>query len=73
MKWFGKSWDAPICGDTEHVDTPTDKLCFCCQEPIAENDQGLIIPYLGKTTDTEEPWHTRCLLLSIVGDFGTGD
>lgn len=65
MKWFGETWHAPICEDDRHVETPVGQSCFECHEPITERDHGLIIPYLGKAADSEEPWHLDCFMRSI--------
>jgi len=42
MKWFGASWGAPFCEADEHIETPVGETCVHCDEPIAENDQGIV-------------------------------
>ena len=77
MKWFGKSWKAPICRTTEHVETPKG-YCVECGGDIQEDDQGLLIPFTGPldglekfvTTDANEVqnyivYHLDCFLESV--------
>jgi len=65
-QWFGKHWGAPLCDETEHVATPVGRLCLDCGEPIAEEDDGVLIPTIAETV-TIEPSHLNCHLRGIVG------
>ena len=65
MKWFGHQWNAPICEDSTHIETPVGQQCFWCEKPIIASDVGVVLPHLGETESTEEPWHLYCLQTSL--------
>lgn len=51
MRWFGESWGAPVNETTDHVDTPVGESCAQgCGRPIAEGDQGVLIPGVNTLT-----------------------
>ena len=60
MRWFGESWGAPINEDVEHAVTPVGKPCLRCGIDIEIHDQGLLVPLVGVTSVTDEPWHIQC-------------
>ncbi len=64
MKWFGKSWGAPICDPEDHTATPLGP-CAKCEKPICENDQGLVVPHLEESGAFDRGWHLDCFLGSI--------
>lgn len=67
MKWFGKSWGAPVCS-FEHIPTPVGAECFGnCGSPIAEGDRGIVTPFSGGEDDprTEAPYHLYCFLAAV--------
>jgi hypothetical protein len=71
MKWFGESWQAPICAPEDEVGTPVGAACLLCEAPIAEGDQGVIMPYSGELVDglvmaRMVPEHLDCFLDSIL-------
>ena len=47
MRWFGKPWGAEACDPASHVETPVGEICMWCDEPIAEEDRGFLMPHLG--------------------------
>jgi hypothetical protein len=66
MMWFGQL--APgATSDFPQVATPTGEACMWCDEAIAETDNGVIIPHLGKENTTAQPWHIECFTRSLVG------
>jgi hypothetical protein len=83
MRWFGKSWDAPICEDLEHAPTPLGEPCGWCREPIEEADNGLLIPHVERNYTMERPHHIECFIRETAGSvahqlrrckcFGGGD
>lgn len=60
--WFGASWDAPVCREDTHLETPVGWLCVECVFPIEPDDQGMLIPYtyggLDETSGRYEPCGT---------------
>lgn len=66
MKWFGKSWNAPVCDPRDHITTPVGKPCFYCKESIEENDSGLMHIHIGDTARMV-PEHYECFLRGIIG------
>ena len=72
MRWFGESWDAPVCEEGEHVPTPTG-ACGICDAAIRERDQGLILVRYGpNSTVLDFPVHIDCLL-SLVEPGAVSD
>lgn len=69
MKWFGESWDAPVCEPDEHVDAPVDRPCaYGCGCAIEKKDQGFLLPYVGRTTQPADlAYHRDCFLKSVLG------
>lgn len=75
MKWFGKSWGAPVCGYTEHAATPVGEFCMRCNQLIRAEDAGFILPSIEEIDParnlalcTQRPWHRYCFLTSILGE-----
>lgn len=64
MRRFGASWGAPICSAVEQAPTPTGFCCQYCGKPVAEYDQGLLIP---DEDGDERPWHLHCFRRSMLG------
>jgi hypothetical protein len=47
MRWFGESWGAPVCRNTEKAPTP-DVLCgHGCGHDIRRGDNGVLLQYDG--------------------------
>ena len=68
MKWFGKSWGAPVCDPKDHVDPPEDASCSVCLLPIEPYHQGFVLPRVGLDFEvTEAVYHRNCLLRLIIG------
>lgn len=62
MKWFGSSWGAPVCEDTEHVEVP-DVSCACCELEFDEQDRGVTLPFSGGPGDPPElSYHHGCFM-----------
>ena len=76
MKWFGKSWGAPICTKESHAETPVGEPCQWCEEPIEEDECGLLIPTVVEWLDDKtarevfKPTHQECLLREVIGSVG---
>jgi hypothetical protein len=66
MRWFGKPWGAEACDPASHVETPVGEICMWCDEPIAEEDRGFLMPHLGAAV-TMRAHHLECYLRSILG------
>jgi hypothetical protein len=61
VKWFGENWNALICYETEHIETPVGKRCGYCQERIQENSQGVLLPLFGHEWQPSEiPYELSC-------------
>lgn len=69
MKWFGKSWGAPISDNGEHVETPVGITCFYCGNEIDDGDRGVVLPYPGRSKD-EVAYHLHCYLTATGGSEG---
>lgn len=67
MKWFGESWGAPVCEDETHIEIPVGESCGYCDEPIAEGDQGLRMPFVGDPSGRGYMnAHHGCLLRAVL-------
>lgn len=64
-QWFGPAVNAPVCQILEHVPPPVGSPCLFCEQPIATNDCGLIVSYLGPGHATRRPTHYLCLMTAI--------
>jgi hypothetical protein len=40
MKWFGESWNAPVCESTERVAVPVGETCVRCRETFHETSRA---------------------------------
>jgi hypothetical protein len=69
MKWFGESWDAPVCEIVDHVATPVGEKCLHCDEPIAEGDYGVVIPLVDGNATIPIPEHYACFMRRIIGSI----
>lgn len=68
MRWFGRSWGAPVNEDGEQVPVPVGSACFRCGRLVDEDDQGVELPYAPPSGPlTLEPWHRACFLASLLG------
>lgn len=69
MRWFGESWGAPVCEETQHVETPDGEACPVCGRSIRMGDQGFELPYSHDGASWDEPdllaYHKDCLLRNI--------
>lgn len=65
MGWFGESWGAPVCNETEHTDTP-EGPCTYCEEDFTETSQGILLPFSGGPDSPPElPYHHACLMQTL--------
>jgi hypothetical protein len=65
--WFGESWHAPVCEETEHIRTPVGELCLDCDEPILEGDQGVTMPHwLGDGSYRSSARHLDCFIQTVL-------
>jgi hypothetical protein len=44
--FFGESWGAPILDHARQSPTPIGELCYLCERPIEDSDQGFIRPLI---------------------------
>lgn len=67
MKTFGQYRHES--GEVEHIAVPVGEVCLRCEEPIAETDSGVTMPYYGKrgTPPVERAIHVECHIRSFVG------
>lgn len=60
MKWFGKSWGAPVCNPADHVEVLPGTECGYCRLPV-DGGAGLVTPYLtAPGGPTEAVYHHNC-------------
>lgn len=74
--YFGEPWGPMLPPDDDEeewepvlcAETPVGQACLDCGVPIAESDQGLIIPCMHLDgPPTLEAHHRKCFLFSVVG------
>lgn len=70
--YFGPAWSDAMLRRARRVETPEGQDCFLCEEPIVENDRGLLraVARLGsdeKPFGKIEPVHVECDYLPIIG------
>lgn len=71
-RYFGEPWGAPFIDDAQRVPTPVGMDCSTCGEPVAEGDQGVVMPYVyagpdGAPAQSDTAQHRECFLLDVVG------
>lgn len=65
MKWFGESWGAPVCVPENHAPVPGER-CVVCDKQFWEDDQGIILPFVGGPDDPPElPYHLACFRTAL--------
>lgn len=61
MKWFGRTWGAPINKECEETSTPTTPCCYC-GKLFKPDDFGVVMPFHGEEGDPPEVgYHHHCL------------
>jgi len=46
---FGRPWDAPVCEEATFLpEVPTYARCTYCRDYFGEDDQGIVMPYIGE-------------------------
>lgn len=79
VRWFGKSWGAPVCDPRYHVETPLGEVCLECAGAVVDGDQGLIcacdpsIPnafwwYFAGDEHSVCAYHVACFEQSVFGN-----
>jgi hypothetical protein len=74
MYWFGKNWGL-ACDLMPQIETPVGLRCSYCPLPIAEEDSGVELPYVGPKLEkghftvhdgmVHVIYHRDCLLRNI--------
>lgn len=74
MKWFGKSWGAPVCDYAEWCVTPIGEPCLDCQKRITEHDCGFVVPLIESVDWNTEMarvslrcYHRACFVKNVLG------
>jgi hypothetical protein len=63
VKWFGENWNALVCYETEHAETPVGRKCGYCQEQIKKNSQGVLLPHWADGSGPDDiPYELSCFL-----------
>lgn len=62
VRWFGRTWRAPVCDPRAHIETPVGHICPFDGADIEPNDRGISVPNMnGERTS----YHLACFLYSI--------
>lgn len=75
-RFFGEPWDVPMVIDGHQVPTPVGEHCLHCPNPIADDDQGLIVSVQAPDGMSVlfRPIHWHCwLILARRSTFATED
>lgn len=65
MKWFGASWNAPLCTPETHDERP-ELPCVRCDRSFDVTDRGVILPGVGENGQLHEaPFHLACFLAAL--------
>ncbi len=69
MRWFGPSWNAPVCFVADSVAVPVGRLCHSCDRPIDYQALGLLITQQPDLLEpeTEQVWHLTCYRRYLFG------
>ncbi|HEY7195472.1 MAG TPA: hypothetical protein VH439_17145 [Gemmatimonadales bacterium] len=68
MRWFGKSYRAPVYHSIERTATPVGEDCSWCFERITEGDDGFELPFASPLSDAKAIYyHRQCFLRTVLG------
>lgn len=71
VRWFGESWQAPICEPDNHAETPVGAPCARCRSRIKRFERGLLIFAPDHVIEGLPPnrvaYHIDCFLTEIGG------
>lgn len=76
MEVFGlEPWGPAVDGDCTMTATPVGWKCLRCEEPIAADDDGLIMPYAhaGPGGGRLVAQHRECFMREVLGSVGHQD
>lgn len=63
IRWFGKSWGAPVNAQCEEAAVPVGAPCERCKKPIADGDRGIVFPMTAALGGTfAATYHIGCFL-----------
>lgn len=79
VRWFGETWDAPICEDGYQVESPLGEVCLYCEGVIEDGERGVLTAASPSIEGTFRWWigghevyvaayHIDCFLSSIIPD-----
>jgi hypothetical protein len=76
IRWFGESWDAPICDPELHIEVPVGMICFGHDHmhegrtvEIMPSDQGVTMPYVREDRTVGRcAYHLDCWLHEVGAD-----
>jgi hypothetical protein len=72
VRWFGRSWNAPINDPRAEIPVPTGKLCIHCSKDIEASDSGVRLVHMGRIGDSParqafSHFHFDCWMNNILG------
>lgn len=68
MLYFGDPWDAPVIDSGTPTETPVGQECCRCGRPVAEGDQGIVVPHLADDgSSSPTPAHRGCFMADTMG------
>ena len=76
VRWFGMSWQAPVCTPRTKVRTPVGFHCSYCERVFERTDQGIRLPHMG--TPEHPPnkhfsyYHRTCWMETVLGPSWRG-
>jgi hypothetical protein len=68
MKWFGPEPFGPLSMTNERTPTPTEP-CSWCEEPFADEDCGVVLPFITIETGQTLAYHRECFLRMTIGSM----
>jgi len=67
LRWFGKSWRAPICKEPLRAEPPFAEECAHCNVKIKEENQAVLVPICGNVpSQVELPVHLDCFIEMVA-------
>lgn len=58
IRWFGATWNAPLCTPEAKQDTPIGAVCPSCGSPIKPEQRGVTLP---KGEGAADSYHLACI------------
>lgn len=65
LRWFGRSWGAPVNDPRAEIPTPEGAMCVRCGVPIQADHRGVSLPFFDGKDASRIQYHLGCWLEEV--------